>query len=320
MYLSYVDESGKPNMKDPEKDFVLIALTINEKSWNEVNEQICNLKKRYFPDCDISTIELHATDIMGHKRSFKNIPLKVRLNLYREIMEFVAGIECFINIVIVRKELLGRSIDVNQIAIELLYRLSSFIKEKNCDGQTTNHKEYGLLIIDSVNTNYDNKTKAKIRFISDSPTCSDERYVIEDPFFVNSGNRNILQLADCVAYCVRRKFRAIISSDDDLEFFDDMFNFIQNKIQKHNGCIEGYGIVFYPTRYDSIIILKWHRGGHPPLSRGHRDQSHGDCVSVGWSRDHIISLWPRGQLICDIISCRYRCPRNPLLHFALKQS
>ena len=85
MYLIYIDESGKPEFSNPEPEFILAALTINERSWVDIDNQVIGIKKKYFPEVDYSSVELHATDIFNHTKCFKNIPLQKRLDLFKEI-------------------------------------------------------------------------------------------------------------------------------------------------------------------------------------------------------------------------------------------
>ena len=50
MYLTYIDESGKAERSDPEPEYVLAALTINESAWKDVDSRVRGLKQKYFPN------------------------------------------------------------------------------------------------------------------------------------------------------------------------------------------------------------------------------------------------------------------------------
>ena len=50
MFLTYMDESGKPNYNDSEKEYVLAAITIHESEYRHVEEELSKVKKRYFHD------------------------------------------------------------------------------------------------------------------------------------------------------------------------------------------------------------------------------------------------------------------------------
>lgn len=50
MYLTYIDESGKAERTDLEKEYVLASLTINEASWKDIDTRVRGLKQKYFPN------------------------------------------------------------------------------------------------------------------------------------------------------------------------------------------------------------------------------------------------------------------------------
>lgn len=52
MYLTYIDESWKAERSDPEPEYVLAALTINESAWKDVDSRVRGLKQKYFPQPD----------------------------------------------------------------------------------------------------------------------------------------------------------------------------------------------------------------------------------------------------------------------------
>jgi len=151
MYLTYVDESGKPDFNNPEVNYVLVALTINEKIWNETNRKMIGLKKKYFPNMKEYQIEFHASEIFNHINSYAGCSLKTRLLLFEEIMKLIADIDCTIHIVIMRKDLLETDVDVGMKAVELLYeKIDCFIKAENeKSDQSKMNIEYEMLIIDA---------------------------------------------------------------------------------------------------------------------------------------------------------------------------
>ncbi|MBP5395046.1 MAG: DUF3800 domain-containing protein [Candidatus Methanomethylophilaceae archaeon] len=250
MYLIYIDESGKPDYSNPEPEFLLASLTINEEAWSIVDKKVVELKKKYFPEKDPAEIEFHATDIFNHTKHFKNVSLDTRLALFGEIMHLISETDCVITAVMIRKDLLvNREQDINSKALEYLFeRLCYLLEEKN---KTARDKgaEYGLLMIDSVNPKYDNKVRLIMRGLLKSGTKFEKnRFIIEDPIFVDSSYRHLSQLADCVAYCLRRKFRAKEPSVDTQKQFDDFFKIIEEKLLRKSSRTSGYGIKIYPEK------------------------------------------------------------------------
>ena len=71
-------------------------------------------------------------------------------------------------------------------------------------------------------------------------------YLIEDPFFTDSKWRNLSQLVDCVAYCVRRKYM-VKQSPQKKNVWDRQFEIISNRFDKSvTGSYDGYGIKIFP--------------------------------------------------------------------------
>lgn len=224
MYLTYIDESGKPDRTDSEPEYVLASLTINESSWRDVDERVRGLKQKYFPNSRYDEIEIHATELIGHKGPFKRMPLERRLAILKDVMTIISDIDCSISAILVRKdELRSKTLEVDIYALELLFeRLCHFHSTSNgVNRMNGKDEQYGLLLIDSVNPKYDNKVRAKIRSLFENGTEYEKNeYLIEDPIFVDSSYRHLSQLVDCVAYCIRRHYRKAEVSDWERETYE----------------------------------------------------------------------------------------------------
>ena len=250
LYLTYIDESGKADRTDPEPEYVLASLTINESSWKDVDNRVRGLKQKYFPKAKFDEIEIHATDIFNHKRSFKNMSLDKRIQIFKDVMTIISEIDCSISAVLIRKNKLhSDSLEIDTYAMELLFeRLCYFHSVSNgankMDGKD---EQYGILMIDSVNVKYDNKIRAKMRLLLDSGTRYEKNeYLIEDPIFVDSSYRHLSQLVDCVAYCLRRKYREAEVDDNDRRAFEEFFKIIEPKLLRNGSTSNGYGLKIFP--------------------------------------------------------------------------
>jgi len=167
-------------------------------------DDVKRLKKKHFPNRDPRDVELHAIDILNHKKAFKSMTVPVRLEILTDVIDLITGIDCTIISVLIKKDLIqNKKLDPNMIAIEFLFeRICYFLDVKNRDNvENGRFEEYGLMLFDSVNDKYDNKIRAKLRLLFESGTKFEKNnYLIEDPLFVNSEYRHLSQLADCVAY------------------------------------------------------------------------------------------------------------------------
>lgn len=244
VYLTYIDESGKPERTDAEDEFVLAALSINESEWKRIDEKMTELKQNYFPDADPASVEFHTTDIISHKGAFKGMSTATRLKIVEDLVNVVSGTECLISAVIIKKdELKNPELDIGMLAMKLLFdRLCLFHDHMN-SAKKEGDEEYGILLIDSVNEKYDNKMRIKVREMCKSETRRiKNRYLIEDPIFVDSKYRHLSQLVDCVAYCIRRKYRNKQSNPKSKELFEKLYPLIEKKVCNCKRC----GIKTFP--------------------------------------------------------------------------
>lgn len=249
MFLTYIDESGKPERSDPEDEFVLAALIINESSWKEMDTRVVGLKQKYFPGRDPRTVELHATDIFNHKKAFKNMSVDTRIKIFSDIIQIICDVECTITAVVIRKnKLYSKSLNIHSYAMELLFeRLCYFFDTTNGNLRMQGKdEECGIMLIDSVNPKFDNKLRLKIRglFLTGSK-YQKNNYLIEDPMFVDSSYRHLSQLVDCIAYCIRRNYRAKLPNLQEQEIFKKWLDQLRHKFL-NNFEFDKYSIKVFP--------------------------------------------------------------------------
>lgn len=228
----------------------LCCPTIDESSWKDVDNRVRGLKQKYFPSANASDIELHATDIFNHKGPFKNMSLDKRMNIFSDIMAIISDVDCSISAVLIRKdELLSKDMEVDTLALEFLFERLCYYHEvmNGVNKMEGREEQYGILMIDSITTKYDNKMRSKIRALFETGTrYNKNRYMIEDPIFVDSSYRHLSKLVDCIAYCIRRKFRKAEVDQHDRETFDRFFKTIEPKLLKNGNALEGYSLKVFP--------------------------------------------------------------------------
>ena len=250
MYLTYIDESGKPERSDPEPEYVLASLTINESSWKDVDERVRGLKQKYFPNAGCDEIELHATDIFNHHGPFKKMALEKRLAIFEDVMTIISEIDCSIIAILIRKDRIKNdALSIDICALEFLFeRLCYHYSVSNGENRMAGKDEqFGILLIDSVNPKYDNKIRLKIRNLFENGTeYEHNEYLIEDPIFVDSSYRHLSQLVDCVAYCIRRYLRSAETDPRERETFERYYKLIEPKLLKNGSKSSGYGLKIFP--------------------------------------------------------------------------
>ncbi|MGQ4873289.1 MAG: DUF3800 domain-containing protein [Promethearchaeia archaeon] len=261
MYLIYIDESGKPNLKDPE-DFVLGALIINEKDWYKIDSQVINIKKHFFPNLSDREVELHAHEITNHNGPFELLNEDDLFDLLRTCYELIANIDCCLIAIIIKKKKIypfiikkGKNYINNWIShwgYKLLFeRICYYLEKENrkkiIKGE---HIDYGIMLIDSVNDVFDKILRDKmIKWLKEGSEYANNKYLIEDPLFISSEYRNLSQLTDLIAFIVRRKFRDNSTDSIYQKNYLKYFKIIERKFDKNkHGNIFGSGIKLFPNR------------------------------------------------------------------------
>jgi len=251
-----MDESGKPNYSDCEKEYVLAAITIHESEYRHVEEELTKVKGRYFQDRDPEDVEIHATDIISRKGIFSKMSLDERLRLLKDVLGILGNIECTVNCTLIRKNLLEkRRPDVDSLAYKFLFerlcmtheKLNRKLMKKGSDPQ------FGILFMDSIQPQIDEGIKTKVReMVRQGTEFTDNDYIIEDVVFVDSRYRSMSQIVDCVAYVVRRYHRLCFRDDSDeneMEFYKDCYDMILPHIRRdNNGSLKGAGLKIYPKK------------------------------------------------------------------------
>ncbi|TET91106.1 MAG: DUF3800 domain-containing protein [Methanomassiliicoccales archaeon] len=249
MYIIYVDESGKPHFGDKE-NFVLSSLIVNEGEWYEVNEKVLDLKKKWFPDTDPDQVELHAKDIVHSSKEFCGLKLPKCFELLGDIYQLIEeSTMSIVSVVIVKNKIRKKDFDIESWALRLLYeRLNMFLKRVNREAEGTSRpREFGLMLVERVQPAFDLKVRKKMTeyFREGTMFTGRTEFLIEDILFVESHFRNLSQLADCVAYCVRRKLRPSNTWRD--EYFDIFFERIVDRFNKNDeGEYMGPGLKIFP--------------------------------------------------------------------------
>ena len=252
MYLINVDESGMPDFDDKE-NFVLVAYIIQEENFEFINNEFNKIKTDYFPHIDPDDLEIHATDLFNKKGPFKNLEAEKRWNFLKDIYTAISRFDGTIISIVIRKEKIfpnkQRSFDITEWGYRLLFeRLCKFLDKKNVEKISGNKPpERGLLLLDAINIKINNSLRRKILHILKSGSFyqPENKWILEDVIFTNSAFRNCTQIADLIAYIIRRVYRG---SDTLIDIKSkEYFKLIELRFDKDSqGNYEGCGIKIFP--------------------------------------------------------------------------
>ncbi len=127
-----------------------------------------------------------------------------------ESFHLIAQIDCTLVASVIHKSRCFSRLSTDDIELwshRLLFeRVCKYLEKENAKKISANQTpEFGILLIDSIETKYDNLVRSKYkRFLRTGTHYIDNKYLIEDPLFVNSQYRNMSQIVDIVAHLVNR--------------------------------------------------------------------------------------------------------------------
>lgn len=248
MHLIYVDESGTANFTDPEH-FILSSLIINEKNWVTLDIDFIKLKLNFL---FASNFELHTSEIAYFRKKFHGLSKNERCDILLQMSQLITTNSCSLISIVIDKEKVEaknrKSEWVEEWAWRLLFeRLEKFLHRR----WSPSKKEYGLLCVDSRNRKQDNQIRDSLKqFRNSGSMYQDSKYLIEDPFFVKSEFRNMIQLVDFVAWVSRKEYNLSKKNSPaakDEQFFHSLFETISIKFDRDiSGNYIGAGYKVHP--------------------------------------------------------------------------
>ena len=206
MYIVYLDESGNPNGRNSGQDnFVLGGIAVHEGQIRSLSESLDAIQSRYFSDISVP-IEFHATEINSGKNRFHRLTRPQRKNLMNDVYNTVSTIQ-YPRAILFATVMNISSVKSPDQAIrdtfeDLVQRVNTFLVRMN----RADNPQKGLLIIDRA-TN----TEAKYRTLISEFREAGTQYgylgnIVDIPYFSQSDDTRLLQIADFCAYAVFRSY------------------------------------------------------------------------------------------------------------------
>jgi Protein of unknown function (DUF3800) len=133
------------------------------------------------------------------------------------------------------------------MGISVLERLNKFIERENdlLLKKKQSH-EFGIMIIDSQGMEQDQTLRKSLFWTLRQGTLYVQlKFLIEDPLFTDSKWRNLSQLSDCIAYCIRKYYRKNTQSMH-TSYWESYYKKLQSKLYAPFGTYIGYGLKIFP--------------------------------------------------------------------------
>ena len=245
MYFLYVDSSGQTKIKRRQSNnglYILSGVIVHERDWKGVESGITAIKREIFPELDPGRWELHAYDIWNNQDFFADEKLQLNLAKKQEIFSKVLSLVCSSEItllnVIIFKDLMKEQYATPKLMeyswTFIIERFEHFLKRQPAE---TNN---GLLFVDSSQKIPESEIKNVVcGLVRNGSYWQRVEHVIEDPIFTKSHLRNMIQLADMVAYVIHRHYRGDPR-------FKGWFDGLKPKMYQPGGVLSGFGIKEFP--------------------------------------------------------------------------
>lgn len=242
MYLIYIDESGTTNLSD-HRNYILAAVLVHERKWENLNNKIQEMKNRLFKN---SEIEFHTSHIVQRIKDFENLEYRKSREILTSMADIIASNRCMLISVIINKSKIQ---DKDKEWVQewawrlLLERIELFLRTRNLKSQSN----YGLLCVDNNNEKITDHIKGIIHnFRIQGTMFVNSKYIIEDPFFVDSAMRNMVQMSDFVAWVVKQWYSIQNGNKEFSKINRKIFDTIKHRFDNIDGSFLGSGIKIHP--------------------------------------------------------------------------
>ena len=246
MYFLFVDGSGNTRIKHKVRGngfYVLGGVIVHEKDWRVVEAKIIKLKKELLPDLGPNKWELHAYDIWNNEKDFSklefNLNFKKKKEIFSKTVEFVCkSTEIKLINIIVLKDNLQEKYAIPKAKEyswkNMVEKFDHFLKYQE---KTTNN---GLMFVDSDQRIPEKEIKSilwnTVRYGIKSHKI---HHVMEDPIFIESHLKNLIQLSDMIAYIIHRAYL-------DRDEFKVWLEKLKPSMYQPNGNLASFGLKEFP--------------------------------------------------------------------------
>jgi hypothetical protein len=206
VYLFYLDESGEPGSWQQNDNFILAGVAIHEGQVRRLSGQIDAVQRRFFPSI-LVPIEIHSQHIHGGKDRFRQMPSADRAALLDAAYDVIAAagfpnLVAFITAIHV-SAVTSASQALEDCLADVCQRFNTFLV-RQCNA---GHIDKGLLIMDRSGR------EARVRELMAEFERSGTQHgylgnIMDVPYFADSTNTRMLQIADLVAFAGGRYFNA----------------------------------------------------------------------------------------------------------------
>ena len=217
MYVVYLDESGNPGGWNNNQDhFVIGGIAVHEGQITRLGDRLDQIQSEFFPEISLP-LKFHATDISSGHGRFRSLAAIDRRRLLDEVYAVMAA-ERYPHAILFATAIHITAVVSPEQALrdtfaDITQRINTFLVRLH----KSSNPQKALLIIDRSEG-----TEGKYRTLISDFRTSGTSYgylgnIVDIPYFSQSSETRLLQLADFVAYAVFRYYER-----NDNQFLDQV--------------------------------------------------------------------------------------------------
>jgi len=249
-YHYFVSESGNPSFQD-DQNYCVVAVCVDDSHLMNIETKIswlCHRIKHQYRLKD-GSLFLKAGDILRARYQYAPLSLEDRVALFREVCEFIKTLDIAI---------IAVYFDKNIVYSKKAYKENSRFWAKHWTWKLLMERisQYALppstLILNSINSI---ANEGQSDFIHD--ILEERDNYIDTNFHATidyqyKGDNQFLQLADIIAWTIRRYYllEPTIREEDNIydQLANDAFNLLSTKFARDDaGQVEGFGLKIFPS-------------------------------------------------------------------------
>ena len=205
------------------------GVAIHESRIQNISEYLEDIQAKFFPDISVS-IKFHATDVSRGFDRFRNLTEAQRQSLMDDVYNVLASVEYPYAIPFATAIHISSVKNADQALRDtfedVVQSVNAFLAPMNAEGDV----QKGLLIIDG-----NPSTEAKYRTLISEFRQSGTQYgylgnIVDIPYFCQSEDTRLLQLADFSAYAVFRYYER-----GDAQFLNKIIHHFDRRSRDYSG-------------------------------------------------------------------------------------
>lgn len=224
MHLLYLDDSGSVR-NAADRHIILAGIEVFERLPHWLSRAIDEIAQPYWPD-DYQNVEFRGVNIFAGRKQWRLIPREERKVVYKRVLALIAAYhQCRLFGAAIHKASVSPN-DAIEVAFEqMANRFDRFLGRLHRDGDT----QRGVIILDKGS--YETSLQSLAReFRTVGHSWGRLRNLAEVPMFIDSRASRMVQLADIIAYALRRLYEK-----NDPQYF----NIIRDRFDAEGGVIHG---------------------------------------------------------------------------------